>query len=179
MQTLTRDPLLAVAKGVMILMMAVLGLGILVCALAIPGMWIAQTLFANMLAPAFHGVAPYKVMAAFSAVLFLIAVLLVMILLATRLLKQIVDTVAEGDPFVPANARRLTRIAWLALAVQAVSLPIGAIGVWLAQYAGPDTDIDIDGGVSVSGLLMVLVLFVLARVFRQGAAMREELEGTV
>ena len=32
---------------------------------------------------------------------------------------------------------------------------------------------------SLSGILMVLVLFILARVFRHGAAMREDLEGTV
>jgi hypothetical protein len=31
----------------------------------------------------------------------------------------------------------------------------------------------------LSGLLLVLVLFILARVFRVGAAMRDDLEGTI
>ena len=31
----------------------------------------------------------------------------------------------------------------------------------------------------LTGFLIVLVLFILARVFRHGAAMREDLEGTV
>jgi hypothetical protein len=40
-------------------------------------------------------------------------------------------------------------------------------------------DADFDFGVSLGGLLLALTLFILARVFRQGAAMREDLEGTV
>ena len=38
-----------------------------------------------------------------------------------------------------------------------------------------DTDFGFDGG----GILLILILFILARVFRHGAAMREDLEGTV
>ena len=32
---------------------------------------------------------------------------------------------------------------------------------------------------ALPGILMVIILFILARVFRHGAAMREDLEGTV
>ncbi len=35
------------------------------------------------------------------------------------------------------------------------------------------------GGISGNGLLLMLILFILARVFRKGAEMRAELEGTV
>src|SRR5918998_1866508 len=42
-------------------------------------------------------------------------------------LLAIVDTVRAGDPFVPANARRLQAIAWTLLALQLLSLIIGAI----------------------------------------------------
>jgi hypothetical protein len=35
------------------------------------------------------------------------------------------------------------------------------------------------GGISFGGFLLALVLFILARVFRKGTEMREELEGTV
>ena len=35
------------------------------------------------------------------------------------------------------------------------------------------------GQISVTGLLAVLLLFVLAEVFREGTQMREDLEGTV
>jgi hypothetical protein len=38
---------------------------------------------------------------------------------------------------------------------------------------------DIGFGLSPAGVAFVLLLFILARVFRQGAAMRDDLEGTV
>jgi hypothetical protein len=37
----------------------------------------------------------------------------------------------------------------------------------------------VEGGVDFGGIILVLTLFVLARVFKHGAAMREDLEGTV
>jgi hypothetical protein len=55
---------------------------------------------------------------------------------------------------------------------------MGAIGGWIAQF-DKSGHVRIDAGISGNGLLLVLVLFILARVFRQGTAMREELEGTV
>jgi len=98
-----------------------------------------------------------------------------------QLLKRIVDTVGEGDPFVPENARRLTQMAWLSLGVQLAALPIGAIGLWIEEVTEGKggADITVDSGLSGNGLLLMLILFILARVFRQGAAMRAELEGTV
>src|SRR5687767_15602946 len=43
-------------------------------------------------------------------------------------LLAIVETVRAGDPFVAANANRLQAIAWALLALQLLSLVIGAIG---------------------------------------------------
>jgi len=74
-------------------------------------------------------------------------------------------------------------MAWLTLAMQLVTFPIGALAVWLGAEMtklGAHTKIDdLDMGISGNGLLLMLILFILARVFRQGAAMRAELEGTV
>ena len=91
-----------------------------------------------------------------------------------RVLEQIVATVAAGDPFVPRNAERLNRMAWLMLALKALVLVqdpvINAIFDHSVRspfhYPNPS-------------LLFPLTLFILARVFRQGTAMREDLEGTV
>ena len=43
-------------------------------------------------------------------------------------LVAMVQTVRAGDPFVAANANRLQAIAWVLLALQLLSLVIGAIG---------------------------------------------------
>ncbi len=91
-------------------------------------------------------------------------------------LLAIVETVRAGDPFVAANASRLQAIAWALLALQLLSLVIGAIVKTVSTPAHP---LDIDAGFSTNGWLAVLLTFLLARVFAEGARMREDLEGTV
>ena len=91
-------------------------------------------------------------------------------------LLAIVETVREGDPFVAANASRLQTIAWALLALQLLSLVIGAIGKAVSTPAHP---VHLDAGFSINGWLAVLLTFLLARVFAEGTLMREDLEGTV
>jgi hypothetical protein len=93
-----------------------------------------------------------------------------------RRLLAIAGTVSEGDPFLGANALRLRTIAWVLLALQLLSLVIGAIGWTISTPANP---VHVDAGFSPGGWLAVLLTFVLARVFAVGAAMRDDLEGTV
>jgi hypothetical protein len=88
----------------------------------------------------------------------------------------IVETVRAGDPFVAANASRLQSIAWALLALQLFSLVIGAIA---KSVSIPGHPLHLDAGFSINGWLAVLLTFLLARVFAEGALMREDLEGTV
>jgi hypothetical protein len=87
-----------------------------------------------------------------------------------------VETVGRGDPFVAANAYRLQAIAWALLALQLLSMAIGFIGKAIASKEFP---LHLDAGFSVNGWLCVVLAFVLARVFAEGALMREDLEGTI
>jgi hypothetical protein len=96
-------------------------------------------------------------------------------LILTRLLRM-VKTVSRGDPFIRANAYRLNAIAWALLALQLLSMVIGGIGKAIASKQFP---LHLDAGFSTSGWLAVILTFVLARVFAEGALMREDLEGTV
>jgi Protein of unknown function (DUF2975) len=91
-------------------------------------------------------------------------------------LLAIVLTVRAGDPFVAENAHRLQAIAWSLLAIQLLSLAIGAIGKAVSSPAHP---VHLDAGFSISGWLAVILTFLLARVFEAGTLMREDLEGTV
>ena len=91
-------------------------------------------------------------------------------------LLAIVETVRAGDPFVAANAVRLQAIAWTLLALQLLSLVIGAIAKAISTPLHP---LYLHAGFSISGWLAVLLTFLLARVFAEGALMREDLEGTV
>jgi len=96
--------------------------------------------------------------------------------LVLKRLLAMVGTVRAGDPFVAANAQRLQGIAWALLALQLLSLVIAAIAKAVSTPAHP---LDLDAGFSINGWLAVLLTFVLARVFAEGALMREDLEGTV
>src|SRR5512134_317399 len=91
-------------------------------------------------------------------------------------LLAIVETVRAGDPFVAANADRLQTIARALLALQLLSVVIGAIGKAVSSPAHP---VDLDAGFSINGWLAVLLTFLLARVFAEGTRLRDDLEGTV
>ena len=91
-------------------------------------------------------------------------------------LLAMVGTVRAGDPFVAANAYRLNAIAWFLLALQLLGLLIAVIARLISTKAHP---IEIEGTSSLGGWLAVLLTFVLARVFAEGALMREDLDGTV
>jgi hypothetical protein len=91
-------------------------------------------------------------------------------------LLAIVETVRAGDPFVAANASRLQAIAWALLGLQLLSLVIGAIAKAVSTPAHP---LHMSAGFSINGWLAVLLTFLLARVFAEGAVMREDLQGTV
>jgi hypothetical protein len=91
-------------------------------------------------------------------------------------LRAMVMTVRGGDPFVIDNARRLDTIAYGVLAFEILHLIVGAIAKSEAFSAH---GIHVDWSFSFTPWLAVLLLFVLARVFAQGARMRADLEGTV
>ncbi len=95
---------------------------------------------------------------------------------ALKRLLAIVETVRAGDPFVAANASRLQAIAWVLLALQLLSLVIGAIA---KAVSTPGHPLDIDAGFSINGWLAVLLTFLLARVFAEGTLIREDVAGTV
>lgn len=93
----------------------------------------------------------------------------------TRLL-EVVATVESGDPFVAENAARLQSIAWLLLGLELLHMAVGAVA---AAASSPAQEIDLDWNFSATAWLAILLLFVLARVFDEGARMRADLEGTV
>lgn len=93
-----------------------------------------------------------------------------------RRLRAIIETVRGGDPFVAANAQRLQAIAWALLVLQILSIVIGWIGKAISTPAHP---LHLDAGFSIAGWLAVLMTFILASIFAEGARMREDLAGTV
>ena len=92
-------------------------------------------------------------------------------------LRRILSTLAEGDPFVPENAPRLTRIA-IALGGMEIA------GMTLAVLVGDV--LDRDGGpgehqfsINLTLWAAVITLLVLSQVFREGTRLREEEKMTI
>ena len=183
--TTKRDPLLTAARLLLAAFIAVLGVAAAAVALAIPLAIGFQTRVLAEIAAKGIETGP-ELIGAIALVLAGIAALLAMGVWFLVLLRRIVLSVGTGDPFIPENAERLSRMGWLVLAGQIASIPVGALVFWIASLV-EDTpagghiraDFHSDFGFSFSSLLLMLVLFILARVFRRGADMREELEGTV
>ena len=95
-------------------------------------------------------------------------------LLFNRLL-AILASVEAGDAFIAANGARLRTIGWALLAIQIVDLLYGAIAVRISASSGEY----LGWSPSLGGWIAVLLVFVLAQVWTQGAAMRDELDATV
>lgn len=92
-----------------------------------------------------------------------------------RRLREIFAAVRAGDAFAPVNGVRLRHIAWALLAIQLLDLALGAVAAFVERAAG----MPLGWSFTLTGWLAVLLIFVLAEVWTQGAAMRDELEGTV
>lgn len=148
------------------------------------GAFIVSLLIASLVAESFVmralGVRP----AQFNATLFFgmrvimvigICMVPVVHFVSQRLL-MILATVSTGNPFVLVNAARLRAIAWAILGLDLMHFAIGAVGSSVSSATGP---LHLSWGFSLTRCFAVLLLFVMARVFEEGARMREELEGTV
>jgi hypothetical protein len=100
-----------------------------------------------------------------------------------RATSAIIASAMSDDPFVDENADRLSRIGWLLVGLAGLQAATGVIISPLAdKIEASSANINIDGvgpDISPISILTILLVFVLAQIFRRGAEMRSELEGTV
>lgn len=95
-------------------------------------------------------------------------------------MRALIESASQGDPFIPDNAQRLNAMAWLLLGSQVLTVIVGELRVFAVSLIDPQSQNTFNISPSdLTGFLIVLILFILARVFQHGAAMREDLEGTV
>jgi hypothetical protein len=169
------DPLLIAAKVIIYFMLGVLAFAGFFVLLAIPA---ALIFGADLGASVSVEELPQHAYWLIAALLVGVAAILALAFRFFQHMLAIVRSVEDGDPFVPANADRLSGMAWIALAINLAALPVAGLGVYVAKLAkeAPGT---VDASIDFGGIVLILTLFILARVFRHGAAMREDLEGTV
>ena len=91
-------------------------------------------------------------------------------------LRRILSTLAEGDPFVPQNGPRLTRIA---IAIALVELARYVTVILLNAFVDLGTDQPVRLSINLAAWAAVVALFILAQVFREGTRLREEEKMTI
>lgn len=168
------DPLLTAARTVLAILIALfitsivlVGIGI-VAVLSVQRGDLLQQIEAAELQPIVY----WGIVAGIMGV----GIILSLALRFTLELNQMVRSVAQGDPFHGANARHLERMAWYALAIQLIGFPVDLASRYLAEVSERQPT---SFGLSAGGLVLVLTLLILARIFRAGTHMRDELAATV
>jgi hypothetical protein len=95
------------------------------------------------------------------------------VLVIVHSLRRIFATLTAGDPFHPDNVNRL-RLVGLMLA----ALELARYAVWGFSRLIPQVD-RVEPNMNLTAWFSVLVVFVLAEVFREGARLRREAELTI
>lgn len=96
------------------------------------------------------------------------------ILVIVASLRRIFTTLTAGDPFHPDNVARLRLIGLMLAGLELGRYAFWAVSAWLL----PGVD-RIEPSLSLTAWFSVLVVFVLAEVFREGARLRREAELTI
>lgn len=100
-------------------------------------------------------------------------VIFISFILMAGQLKKILETLVDGDPFVPENAKRLLRLAYI---VAGVEICRYILGFTAKAFHVEDS---IDFSVSLAAWLAAITLWVLSQVFAEGTRLREEEKMTI
>lgn len=98
-------------------------------------------------------------------------------------LRRLFSAFSSGEPFRRENAQHL-RVIWITMVVMELSryALLAATGIFVGVFGAPDSvanaSFSVDGE-NFSSWMSILVLIVLAEVFREGARLKEEQELTI
>ena len=181
------DPLLLIGKIFAIILQVAMAIGAIALVIAIPTILFAGGYVEAEIAREAPQITERFPTIWIAAIMAIGLAIVAMLFVFFGKLRRIIGTVGEGDPFQPENATRLSQMGWLMLGTQLAIIPAGFIAIQLTRYADAIEKTGVEnfhfsmgnGDFDMTALLLVVILFILARVFRHGAAMREDLEGTV
>lgn len=102
------------------------------------------------------------------------AYLAALIVIFSRL-RRVFETLTAGDPFRPENVGRLRQAGLALAALEALGYAVRLAVAWLMPEAGANAGFSLN----LTAWFAILVVFVLAEVFREGARLRREAELTI
>ena len=98
----------------------------------------------------------------------------VIVLIIVQRLRKIFSTMTAGDPFHPENVRRLRVVGMFLALLEICRYIFGALHQFVLHEPAPSSD-----NFNLTAWFAVLVVFVLAEVFREGARLRREAALTI
>jgi hypothetical protein len=141
------------------------------------GMCVAGVLLALMLPvdlDVWRGFPPQMRGPIIAAALLALSVYLAVVLLIVDRVRRIFMTLMAGDPFDPTNVTRLRAVGFCLIALELISYCINFFGWYLHEWFRWS-----HSTFNPTAWFAVLVVFVLAEVFREGARLRAEAELTI
>ncbi len=96
-------------------------------------------------------------------------------LLLVDRLRRVFEALTAGDPFRPENVNRLRTVGFALIVMEGLGLMIHRLAAALA----PAKTTSVSLSLNLTGAFAILVVFVLAEVFREGARLRREAELTI
>lgn len=173
-----KDPLLGTATVLIVLLRIIIIFAMVMIGIGIGAMFSVS--YDEVMKQIADAGAPRQ---AFGFLVAALVMIMVLLSLAHKFFDQlagIIASVGEGEPFRAENADRLSRMGWLSVAVHVLAAILAGLGKWFEPFAEKaGHHLEVGFNVELTGILLTLILFILARVFKRGAEMREELEGTV
>jgi hypothetical protein len=97
------------------------------------------------------------------------------LLLVVNRLRRVFEALTAGDPFRPENVNRLRTVGFALIVMEGLGLMIHRLAAALA----PAKTTSVSLSLNLTGAFAILVVFVLAEVFREGARLRREAELTI
>jgi hypothetical protein len=110
-----------------------------------------------------------------SGLLVLLAVYFAALIVIINRLRRVFETLIQGDPFLAENVARLRIIGLGLIAVEGLGFLVRLV----AHLTATTMSKDFSFSINLTAWFAILVVFVLAEVFREGARLRDEAELTI
>jgi len=112
---------------------------------------------------------------ALAGLIFIIAAYIGVLIVVLNRLRRVFETLIVGDPFRPQNVARLRVVGFALIALEA----LGYIVHRVTDMFVPGRARGFSLSVNLTGWFAILVVFVLAEVFREGARLRQDADLTI
>jgi hypothetical protein len=112
---------------------------------------------------------------ALAGLIFIIAVYIGVLIVVLNRLRRVFETLIVGDPFRPQNVARLRVVGFALTALEVLGYIVHRATDMLVRGRGHGLSLS----VNLTGWFAILVVFVLAEVFREGARLRQDADLTI